>query len=83
MKRFKGYAMSVDNVMVAATSFSFAAVFLALIIGRSDSSAGDIVGAVANMTPAAKRKAQMERLDEMIRQADESIQARDLGRKTR
>jgi hypothetical protein len=73
--------MSPDFMLIAMSSLGFASVFLALVIGMTDSEAGDIVHAVANMAPAARRQAQFERLDNMTRLADEAIEARKLGKR--
>ncbi len=73
--------MSPDITLLFMSSLGFAAVFLALIVGMSDSDAGDMVAAVANMAPSARRQAQIERLDNMTRLADEAIEARKLGKR--
>ncbi len=73
--------MSPDSLMVILMSLGSAAVFLALIIGMGDKDAGEMVASVANMTPAARRRAQFEQLDEMTRAADDAIEARKIGKR--
>jgi hypothetical protein len=73
--------MSPDNMLVVMSSLGFAAVFLALIMAMADSDAGELVHAVANMSPAARRAAKIDRLDTMTRLADEAIEARKLGKR--
>jgi hypothetical protein len=73
--------MSADSMLIAFSSLGFASVFLALIIALANNDATDIVSTVSGMTPAARRKAQMEQLNEMTRIADEAIEARRLGRR--
>lgn len=74
--------MSPDVALIVFTSLGFASVFLALVVGISDSAACDIVAGITNMTPNARRKARFEQLDHMTRVADEAIEARRLGRRT-
>jgi hypothetical protein len=76
-----GVFMSPDNMLVVITSLGFAAVFLALIMAMTDSDTEELVHAVANMAPGARRQAKFERLDEMTRLADEAIEARRLGKR--
>ena len=73
--------MSPDSILVILISLGSAGVFLALIIGMGNKGAGEMVASVANMTPAARRKAQFEQLDEMTRAADAAIEARKLGKR--
>jgi hypothetical protein len=73
--------MSPDHMLVAITSLGFAAVFLALIMAMTDSDTEELVNAVANMAPGARRQAKIERLDQMTRLADEAIEARRLGKR--
>jgi hypothetical protein len=73
--------MSPDNMLVAMSSLGFATVFLALVMAMTDSDAGELVHAVANMSPSARRAAKFDRLDTMTRLADEAIEARKLGKR--
>jgi hypothetical protein len=73
--------MSPNSIMVILMSLGSAGVFLALIIGMGDKDAGEMVASVANMTPAARRRAQFDQLDEMTRAADAAIEARKLGKR--
>lgn len=67
--------------LVAFSSLSFAASFLALIIVMTDSDPRRIAEAVSGMTPHARRQAQQEQLHEMTRIADAAIEARRLGKR--
>ncbi len=73
--------MSPDNMLVVLTSLGFAGVFLALIISMTDRDAGELVTAMANMSPSARREAKQARLNTMTRLADEAIEARKLGKR--
>jgi hypothetical protein len=73
--------MSPSNLIIVLMSLGSAGVFLALVIGMRDEDAESIVTSFANMTPAARRKARFEQLDEMTRTADESIAARQMGKR--
>jgi hypothetical protein len=73
--------MSPDTTIVAVSSLGFASVFLALVIGMSDRDAKELVASMANMTPAAKRRARIEHLNYLTSVADEAIEARRNGKK--
>ncbi len=73
--------MSPDNIIIILMSLGSAGVFLALVIGMNDSNAGDMVASVVSMTPAARRKARFDQLDEMTQAADASIAARQMGKR--
>jgi hypothetical protein len=73
--------MSGGIMLVAFSSLSFAASFLALIMVMTDSSPQKIAEAMSGMTPGARRQAQFEQLDEMTRIADAAIEARRLGKR--
>jgi hypothetical protein len=73
--------MPFGSLFVILMSLGSAGVFLALIIGMTDKDAGEMVASVANMTPAKRRQAKVEQLDEMTRAADAAIEARKLGKR--
>ena len=64
-------------ILVAFSSISFAAAFLALLLVMS----GRDPRAIAAMTPGARRQARQAQLDEMTRVADAAIEARRLGKR--
>lgn len=64
-------------LLVAFSSISFAAAFLALLLVMS----GRDPRALAEMTPGARRQARQEQLEEMTRIADAAIEARRLGKR--
>lgn len=73
--------MSPSNLIIILMSLGSAGVFLALVIGMRDEDSANIMTSVVNMTPSARRKARFEQLDEMTRVADESIAARQMGKR--
>jgi hypothetical protein len=73
--------MSPDGLLIVMTSLGFATVFLALMMSITDNDAGEMVAAVANMSPAARRQAKFQKLDSMTKLADEAIEARKLGKR--
>lgn len=73
--------MSPGNIIVILMSLGSASVFLALVVGMGGGDAAVMVASVASMTPAARRKARFEQLDEMTKAADDAIEARKLGRR--
>ncbi|MCC6478652.1 hypothetical protein [Sphingorhabdus sp.] len=73
--------MTADAAMVAITSLGFASVFLALVIGVTDGDAKSLVSSVANLTPAARKQAQIAHLEYLTTVADEAIEARRNGKK--
>lgn len=73
--------MTGGMMLVAFSSLSFAAAFLALVMVAADTSPQKIAKSVSGMTPAARRQAQFEQLDEMIRVADAAIEARRQGKR--
>jgi hypothetical protein len=68
-------------MLVAFSALFFAAAFLALIMVMTDRDPRTIVSAVSGITPAARRQARFEQLDEMTRIADAAIEARQLGKR--
>jgi hypothetical protein len=68
--------MTADNIVIVIMALGSAGVFLALVIGIGDGDVSDLASGIANMTPAARRKAKFDTLDDMIRTADEGIAAR-------
>ena len=73
--------MSPDAALVIFTSLGFASVFLALVIGITGCDPAHLVIDLANMTPAARRQAQFERLEYMTNLADKAIEAKRLGKR--
>lgn len=68
-------------MLVAFSSLFFAASFLALVMVITDRDPRLLVEAVSGMSPAARRQAQFDQLDEMTRIADAAIEARQLGKR--
>lgn len=64
-------------LLVAFSSISFAAAFLALLLVMSGRDPREL----ADMTPGARRQARQEQLEEMTRIADAAIEARRLGKR--
>ncbi|HEX4873666.1 MAG TPA: hypothetical protein VFV06_02095 [Sphingorhabdus sp.] len=73
--------MSPDTALVAITALGFASVFLALVIGLTDGDAKSLVSSVTNLTPAARKQAQLAHLQYLTGVADEAIEARRNGKK--
>ena len=73
--------MSPDTALVAITALGFASVFLALVIGLTDGDAKSLVSSVTNLTPAARKQAQLAHLQYLTGVADEAIEARRYGKK--
>jgi hypothetical protein len=73
--------MSGGLMLVAFSSLSFAAAFLALVMVATDTSPQKIAETVSAMTPTARRQAQFDQLDEMTRVADAAIEARKQGKR--
>lgn len=73
--------MATGSIFIILMSLGSAGIFLALVIGMTDKDAGEMVASVANMTPAKRRQARFDQLDEMTRAADASIAARAQGKR--
>ena len=73
--------MSPDTALVAITALGFASVFLALVIGLTDGDAKSLVSSVTNLTPSARKQAQLAHLQYLTGVADEAIEARRNGKK--
>ena len=75
--------MTPDNAIIIFTSLGFAAVALAFVIGMGRDHAEEMIANISGMTPAAKRKARFQKLDDMTKLADQAIEARQSGNKMR
>ncbi len=73
--------MSAGVLLITISSLTFAASFLALLMLMTDNDPSSIALAVSGMTPAARRQARWDQLDEMTRIADTAIEARRLGKR--
>lgn len=73
--------MAGGMMLVAFSSLSFAAAFLALVMVATDTSPQKLADAVSGMSPTSRRQAQFDQLDEMTRIADAAIEARRLGKR--
>lgn len=73
--------MSPDAALVIFTSFGFASVSLALLVGVSGQAPAELLVTLANMTPEARRHAQFEQLTYMTTLADKAIEAREMGKR--